>query len=91
MDLILVRTVEPGFGGQSFMEDQLQKIRTLRGYIDQYNPQCHLQVDGGVDPRTAPMVIDAGADVLVAGSAIYGASDVEAAIATLRGTSTKGE
>ena len=85
IDLVLVMTVEPGFGGQSFMTDQLQKIRTIRGYIDQYNPKCHLQVDGGIDAVTAQQVIEAGADVLVAGSAIYGAPDIEAAIKTLRG------
>lgn len=85
VDLILVMTVEPGFGGQSFMEDQLPKIARLRSYIDRYNPACHLEVDGGVDTRTAKLVTEAGADVLVAGSAIYGAPDIEAAIAALRG------
>lgn len=85
VDLILVMTVEPGFGGQSFLEDQLPKIAAIRGYIDQYNPACHLEVDGGIDPVTARLVTDAGADVLVAGSAIYGAPDIEEAIRTLRG------
>lgn len=85
IDLVLVMTVEPGFGGQSFMEDQLSKIAAIRRYIEQYNPTCSLQVDGGVDPTTAKRVIEAGADVLVAGSAIYGAADAEAAIAALRG------
>lgn len=85
VDLVLVMTVEPGFGGQSFMEDQLPKIAAIRRYIEQYNPSCFLQVDGGVDPTTAKLVIEAGADVLVAGSAVYGAPDAEAAIATLRG------
>jgi len=84
VDLVLVMTVEPGFGGQAFMDDQLQKITAIRHYIEQYHPGCYLQVDGGVDPKTAKQVIDAGADVLVAGSAIYGASDLEAAIAALR-------
>jgi len=85
IDLVLVMTVEPGFGGQSFMADQLPKIRAIRRYMDQYNPQCHLEVDGGVDLVTAPRVIEAGANVLVAGSAIYGATDIEAAIKSLRG------
>ena len=85
VDLILVMTVEPGFGGQKFMADQLPKIAAIRKYIDQYNPGCHLEVDGGVDPNTAPQVIQAGADVLVAGSAVYGAADPEQAIRTLRG------
>ena len=85
VDLILVMTVEPGFGGQKFMADQLPKIAAIRQYIDTYNPACHLEVDGGVDPETAPQVIQAGADVLVAGSAVYGAADPAAAIRTLRG------
>lgn len=89
VDLVLVMTVEPGFGGQAFMKDQLPKIAAIRRYIEQYHPGCHLQVDGGVDPTTAKQVIEAGADVLVAGSAIYGASDLEAAIAALRGDQRK--
>ena len=85
MDMILVMTVEPGFGGQKFMADQLPKIAAIRRYIDQYNPDCRLEVDGGVDPVTARQVVQAGADTLVAGSAIYGAADVEGAIRALRG------
>ena len=85
VDLILVMTVEPGFGGQKFMADQLPKIAAIRKYINEYNPDCRLEVDGGVDPNTAPLVIQAGADVLVAGSAVYGAADPAAAIKTLRG------
>ncbi len=85
VDLVLVMTVEPGFGGQKFMTDQLPKIAKIREYIRQTNPDCYLEVDGGVDPNTAPQVIAAGADVLVAGSAVYGAADLEAAIAALRG------
>ena len=85
VDLILVMTVEPGFGGQTFMADQLPKIAAIRRYIDQYNPDCRLEVDGGVDPVTARQVVQAGADTLVAGSAIYGAADVEGAIRALRG------
>lgn len=85
IDMVLAMTVEPGFGGQSFMEDQLPKIETIRRYIDQYQPSCHLEVDGGINATTAKQVVAAGADVLVAGSAIYGASDLELAIAQLRG------
>ena len=85
VDLILVMTVEPGFGGQKFMADQLPKIAAIRKYINEYNPACRLEVDGGGDPNTAPLVIQAGADVLVAGSAVYGAADPAAAIKTLRG------
>ena len=75
VDLILVMTVEPGFGGQAFMADQLPKIAAIRRYIQERNPACRLEVDGGVDPVTARQVVEAGADVLVAGSAIYGAPD----------------
>lgn len=85
VDLILVMTVEPGFGGQKFMTDQLPKIEAIRRYINELNPACDLEVDGGVDPVTAPQVIAAGANVLVAGSAVYGAADPAAAIKTLRG------
>ena len=85
VDLVLVMTVEPGFGGQSFMADQLPKIRAVRRYIQQYRPECRLEVDGGVNAGTARQVVEAGADVLVAGSAVYGAPDPAAAIAALRG------
>ncbi len=85
LDLVLVMTVEPGFGGQSFMESQLDTIRQVRALIEQCNPACELEVDGGVSPRTAPLVRQAGANVLVAGSAVYGAEDPAAMIAALRG------
>lgn len=85
LDLVLVMTVEPGFGGQSFMEDQLETIRRVRALIQQYNPACELEVDGGISPKTSPLVVEAGANVLVAGSAVYGARDIPAAIAELRG------
>ena len=85
LDMALVMTVEPGFSGQSFMESQLETIRQVRAIIDQYNPACDLEVDGGISPKTAPLVVEAGANVLVAGSAVYGADDIPAAIAALRG------
>ena len=85
LDLVLVMTVEPGFGGQKFMADQLPKITAIREYIEKYCPGCALEVDGGVNAETAGLCVDAGADVLVAGSAVYGASDPAAAIAALRG------
>jgi len=85
LDLILVMTVEPGFGGQAFMDSQLETIRRVRAIIEQYNPACELEVDGGISPRTAPLVTEAGANVLVAGSAVYGAEDIPAAIQALRG------
>ncbi len=84
LDMVLVMTVEPGFGGQAFMEDQLDTIRKVRSIIEKYNPACELEVDGGVAPGTAPLVTRAGANVLVAGSAVYGAADISAAIAALR-------
>ena len=71
LDLVLVMTVEPGFGGQSFMADQLPKIRELRQLINEMNPACELEVDGGIDRETAPLCKEAGANVLVAGSAVF--------------------
>lgn len=84
VDLVLVMTVEPGFGGQRFMEDQLDKIRTLRKMIDDAGLCCQLEVDGGIAPDTAPLVIEAGATALVAGSAVFGKADRAAAINSLR-------
>ena len=84
LDMVLVMTVEPGFGGQKFMESQLDTIRQVREIINKYNPACELEVDGGIAPKTAPLVVEAGANVLVAGSAVYGAADIPAAIQALR-------
>ena len=84
LDLILVMTVEPGFGGQAFMESQLDTIRQVRALIEKYNPACELEVDGGIAPKTAPLAVEAGANVLVAGSAVYKAEDPAAAIQALR-------
>ena len=85
VELVLVMTVEPGFGGQSFMADQMGKVRAVREMIDTFNPACELEVDGGVGPDTFRACIDAGANVLVAGSAVYGAEDIPARIRLLRG------
>ncbi len=85
VEMILVMTVEPGFGGQSFMADMMPKVSAIRGYISEMNPGCELEVDGGVGPKTFRTCIEAGADVLVAGSAVYGAPDIPARIAELRG------
>jgi ribulose-phosphate 3-epimerase len=71
VDLILVMTVNPGFGGQSFMADQLDKIKALRQKIEQSGRKIDLEVDGGINPETAKLCIQAGANVLVAGSAIF--------------------
>ena len=83
LSMVLVMTVEPGFGGQRFMADQLPKIAALHERILQVNPGCELEVDGGIDPETAPLVKRAGANVLVAGSAVFGAEDPEAEIARI--------
>ena len=85
VELILVMTVEPGFGGQRFKADMLEKVAALRKLIDARNPACELEVDGGVGPDTYRACIEAGANVLVAGSAVYGAADIPARIAELRG------
>lgn len=74
-DLILVMTVEPGFGGQSFMEDMMPKLKTIRSYIDAQNPECELEVDGGVNEKTGMICRENGANVLVAGSAYFKAAD----------------
>ena len=78
-------TVSPGFGGQKFMADQMPKVAALRAMIDEKNPACELEVDGGVDPETCRTCIAAGANVLVAGSAVYKAADIPARIQELRG------
>ena len=84
LDLVLVMTVEPGFGGQSFMPDQLPKIKELRHEIERRGLDCELEVDGGVDPVTAKLCKAAGANVLVAGSAGFGKADRAAQIAAIR-------
>ena len=85
IDIILVMTVNPGFGGQAFLESQVLKIEALRQMIDASGRPIALSVDGGVAPETAPQVIAAGADTLVAGTAVFGTSNYAAAIAALRG------
>ncbi len=83
-DLVLVMSVNPGFGGQSFLESQLPKIEKLRRLIEASGRDIRLQVDGGVTAKTAPLCLSAGADVLVAGTAVFGAPDYAAAIRALR-------
>lgn len=84
VDLILVMSVNPGFGGQAFIPNVLPKLARLREWIDREGLAVDLQVDGGIKPSTAGQVLDAGADVLVAGSAVFNATDYRAAIAALR-------
>ena len=75
VDMVLVMTVEPGFGGQKFMADMMPKVKQLRAMLDEVNPTCHLEVDGGVDLVTGVTCKENGADVLVAGSAFFRAED----------------
>ena len=84
VDMVLVMTVEPGFGGQSFLDGCLPKLRRLRRAVDEHGLEVRLQVDGGVSAETVERCAEAGADVFVAGSAVYGADDPAAAIADLR-------
>jgi ribulose-phosphate 3-epimerase len=71
LDLVLIMTVNPGFGGQHFIAHTLPKIRHVREMLDRRHPQCELEVDGGIDPQTAPRAVEAGARVLVAGTAVF--------------------
>jgi ribulose-phosphate 3-epimerase len=89
-DIIMVMTVNPGFGGQAFIASQLAKIARLRRMIDETGRDIILQIDGGITPKTAPDVLRAGADCLIAGTAVYGAPDYAAAIAALRAASPAG-
>ena len=75
VDMVLVMTVEPGFGGQKFMADMMPKVKKLREMLDKVNPACHLEVDGGVDLNTVKECKANGANVFVAGSAYFGAAD----------------
>lgn len=84
LDIALVMTVEPGFGGQAFMADMLPKIEFLRRTFDARGMTCELEVDGGINPETAKLCIRAGADVLVAGSAVFKAADRAGLIRALR-------
>ncbi len=72
LDLVLVMTVNPGFGGQKFMEYPLKKIRQLKEILARRNPGCEMEVDGGIDPQNARRVVEAGAGVLVAGTSVFG-------------------
>lgn len=88
-DQLLVMTVEPGFGGQSFMADMMPKVEAARAAIDASGIDVWLQVDGGIALDTIGRAAEAGADTFVAGSAVYGAADVEAAIADLRAAASR--
>lgn len=84
LDMVLVMSVEPGFGGQSFMPDSLDKVRALRAEIDRLAVPCLIEIDGGVNLQNAPEIIAAGCDILVAGSAVFNAEDVPARVAAFK-------
>lgn len=84
VDLVLVMTVEPGFGGQVFMEDCLEKVRELRKIAEQKELDFYIEIDGGINAETAKLSIEAGADVLVAGSYIYSAENMKEAVNSLK-------
>jgi len=88
VDMVLVMTVEPGFGGQSFMADQMPKVREVREAVKRHGGEIWVQVDGGVSASTIEQAAEAGADVFVAGSAVYGAEDAAAAVDELRALAT---
>lgn len=85
LSMVLIMTVEPGFGGQKFMADMMEKVSKLRAKVTELGLDTEIQVDGGIGLATAPVAIEAGADVLVAGSAVFGAEDTAGMIAALRG------
>lgn len=85
VDMVLIMTVNPGFGGQSFIYNMLPKIKRLKGMVNTANLNIDIEVDGGINAETAKLVRDAGANILVAGSYVYGATDTAKAIASLRG------
>ena len=89
LDMVLIMSVNPGFGGQSFIQSSLRKIRDLKSMIIERNLDIEIQVDGGVSPTTIGDIVEAGADVLVAGSAIFGKPDIKAAVAELRENADK--
>ena len=84
LDMVLVMTVEPGFGGQSFIHDTVSKIRTIRNRITELGLDTDIQVDGGINDKTAPIVKEAGANVLVSGSYLFSAKDMAASAAGLK-------
>jgi ribulose-phosphate 3-epimerase len=85
VDLVLVMTVNPGFGGQTFIEGTLDKIRRVRAMLDELGSEAEIEVDGGIDQKTAPLVVAAGANVLVAGSAVFSAAEgIAGAISGIR-------
>ena len=83
-DMVLIMTVEPGFGGQKFMADMMPKVQQLKEWMEDINPDCHIEVDGGVDANTCAICKESGADVLVAGSAYFTATDRASFVKTIQ-------
>jgi ribulose-phosphate 3-epimerase len=90
VDMVLLMTVHPGFGGQKFIPDVMRKVEAARAEVERLGRAVAIQVDGGIDERTAPVAAAAGADVFVAGNAIFGDTDPRAAAARIRAAATAG-
>ncbi|MBO5024103.1 MAG: ribulose-phosphate 3-epimerase [Clostridia bacterium] len=88
-DLVLVMTVEPGFGGQKFMHDMMDKVSVLRNIVEKENYNIEIEVDGGINAETAAIVANAGANVLVAGASVFAAEDAQKAISDMREAAEK--
>ena len=84
VDMVLIMTVNPGFGGQSFIESMVEKIKELKDLIDKQNLNIDIQVDGGIKPDNIKKVVEAGANIIVAGSAIFNSSDIDSTVKLLR-------
>ena len=88
MDLVMLMSVNPGFGGQGFIESTLEKCRKLRSMLDKVNPEAGIEIDGGISPKTIGRMAEAGANIFVAGSAIYGQDDYAAVIQKMKKLAT---
>ncbi|MDU9049741.1 MAG: ribulose-phosphate 3-epimerase [Candidatus Electrothrix sp. Rat3] len=88
LDLVMLMSVNPGFGGQGFIESTLEKCRTLRSMLDKVNPEAGIEIDGGISPKTIGRMAEAGANIFVAGSAIYGQDDYAAVIQEMKKLAT---
>ena len=91
LDMVLLMTVNPGFGGQKFIPNVIPKIQVLHHYLEQKNLSCEIEIDGGINLETAPLAVRAGAHILVAGSAIFGQADPGLAVTKLRQATASGQ
>lgn len=89
VDMVLLMSVNPGFGGQKFIPEVIPKIRALRKMIDDLGKDIDIQIDGGINPETAKLVVEAGANILVAGSAIFSSDDISGAVQRIRNSCMK--